>query len=223
MTFGMISIAETTTDIITLDTPIEELNDLTLNELFIDNNILLNSNFNGSTNWNLQFATGSVNDNIYTYTPTGNFGGIIQSVNMINTNVYYISSTVKSLSNSTNLSVAGAGLITHSGSNIYETLNNRFTWTSPSGNYNYRIQTSIFNPNQVLVNGIKGNYLLNLTSLNLTSLTKTQIDNYYNIYINGGYYEYDAILNDLDMTDFIIISSSFVLWLWFIRFVKGVL
>jgi hypothetical protein len=43
MTFGMISIAETTTDIITLDTPIEELNDLTLNEVF-DRNILLNIN-----------------------------------------------------------------------------------------------------------------------------------------------------------------------------------
>jgi hypothetical protein len=164
---------------------------LTLNEIFKDGNILLNSDFsNGSTNWNLQFATGSVSDNIFTYTPTGNFGGITQSVNMINSNLYFISSNVKSLSNSTNLSVSGVGLFNHTGSNTFETLNNRFTWTSATGSWVYRIQTTTFNPNDNLVNGIKGNYLLNLTTLGISNLTTSSIQNYLNDFLlNNAYIE----------------------------------
>jgi hypothetical protein len=215
MTFGMISIAETTTDIITLDTPIEALNDLTLNEVFRDNNILPTP-----LNWTFFKWTFISNNNNIIEAQINDPNGDYYGVSIFNLNdIYYTSITAKqNTSNTTMIFVDRSPLSPFNVLTTYQTFSSlsqrNFAVFNFSGN----------STSQIL--SIDMNYLpvvLNLTSLGLTSLTKTQLDDYYNIYMNGGYYEYDALLNDLDMTDFIIISSSFVLWLWFIRFVKGVL
>jgi hypothetical protein len=220
MTFGLISIAETTTDIITLDTPIEELNGLTLNEVFRDNNEL-----NGKTLNAVNSTILSIIDGLYTISIDilANANRIETTVNFaIPTNLYYMNASIYALYNNlVELQIGGTGVA------IVPTSNEWFTYSA--------IHTAVNNTRARFYHRTGTNYtvsdiykqkdllILNLTSLGLTSLTKTQLDDYFDIYINGGYYEYDAILNDLDMTDFIIISSSFVLWLWFMRFVKGVL
>jgi hypothetical protein len=221
MTFGMISIAETTTDIITLDTPIEELNDLTLNELFIDNNELNGLTFLGQTSSLLLV------DDIYILTiiSPSNVNRIETFQNLfIGSNVYYVSTSIFPKYGVQTFHQLGA-----LNSAPYIVVPNIWNITSsiitnPGNSFLFRY---FHNSSTNYVAGdiwkVKDFQAINLTALGLTSLTKTQMDNYFDIYKNGGYYEYDAVLNDLDMTDFIIISSSFVLWLWFMRFVKGVL
>jgi hypothetical protein len=219
MTFGMISIAETTTDIITLDTPIEALNNLTLNEVFRDSQLLLNPNFdNGITDWTNTAVSFIVIDGIANVSSNVT-SGILQNINAnLNDNIYLIS-RFKTNGINTFLSLFTTSV----------TLSNSFN------NIDFQINSAILSVTnttnlRVYLRGLQNHnnfydyiYAYNLTSLGIDTLTKSQLDDYYDIYINGGYYEYDAILNDLDMTDFIIISSSFVLWLWFMRFVKGVL
>jgi hypothetical protein len=212
MTFGMISIAETTTDIITLDTPIEELNNLTLNEVFRDSNQWIN---------NFQGITQSI-DYISQYLTTSTFSRFLNPV--IIDNYYYFNFNLKITDNLTSLWVL---------TNFTDSFYTLPQYVNQFHNYSFKLiaraselngpyfYDSPFVQQTIFLMDIP--YLINLTSLGISSLTHQQLDDYYDIYINGGYYEYDAVLNDLDMTDFIIISSSFVLWLWFIRFVKGVL
>jgi hypothetical protein len=221
MTFGMISIAETTTDIITVDTPIEKLNDLTLNELFIDNNLVLNHDFSdGSTNWVNPFFTNQIviynNETVQITSVTTGARGIYQPALIIN-DTFYLKVEVKPTSNF-NLFLGDSSINYNLTPNVWNDASRIYT---PSASTFYRLYMNSTSIGDIVE--FDNIYAINLTSLALTSLTKTQLDYYYDIYSNGGYYEYDAILNDLDMTDFIIISSSFVLWLWFMRFVKGVL
>jgi hypothetical protein len=226
MTFGMISIAETTTDIITLDTPIEELNDLTLNEVFKDSQLVINNDFSdGSSNWSKLGTDNTIsfsnNQLIFNGSVTAN-GGRVQIVTSDNA-VYYINYNYNFISGDN----AQLLITTPNGATTFESL----SLDSNDGFHSYRRFSSVgirlyfrqslpFTYNNLSIDYIN---LYNLTSLGIDTLTQQQLDDYYNIYMNGGYYEYDAVLNDLDMTDFIIISSSFVLWLWFMRFVKGVL
>jgi hypothetical protein len=262
MTFGMISIAETTTDIITLDTPIEELNDLTLNEVFRDGNLDYTALHSLS---DLYYKTdGNVsNINNYYYALGKNLlssdisfweqGAINNSgVNTSSINAIRIIGFLPVFSNTTYTYTVSSSYRTISISEydinfnyIIRTTNNSQTLTITT-NIDTAYLRLVFGKNPTaptttsdLILGdilleesltpttfesyIPPITLISLTDIQLTSLTQQQLDDYYDLYINGGYYEYDAILNDLDMTDFIIISSSFVLWLWFMRFVKGVL
>jgi hypothetical protein len=231
MTFGMISIAETTTDIITLDTPIQELNNLTLNEVFRDNNQIINGDFSdGNTNWSpfnaglvaqnntltiigqgnhpLSYAqqnnvSAGLNHYIYIYAKM-----MVTNSNAISISISSYSKLIKTISNPIQNQWYDISELIQAGSTATLRLRHSYVDSSSSLNQELKVQNVIS---------------INLTSLSIDHLTKTQLDEYFDIYINGGYYEYDSLLNDLDMTDFIIISSSFVLWLWFMRFVKGVL
>ena len=231
MTFGMISIAETTTDIITLDTPIEELNNLTLNEVFRDGIINSNPYFNsGTTGYNGVSSTLSIQDGLLkiTSTATNDYGFRFDS-NLTSftagDKIYYITDAIvqSNFTNSRLRTAFGTGSITPvdvtDNSQPFSYIKNVITSGIPNHFLQF-FQSSYFVGD---ITFVKYLLVINLTSLGINNLTKTQLDDYYDIYINGGYYEYDAIVNDLDMTDFIIISSSFVLWLWFMRFVKGVL
>jgi hypothetical protein len=227
MTFGMISIAETTTDIITLDTPIEELNGLTLNDFFNDS-AQFKYDYTSSID-RLNFAndtTGTQNFNynesiaIYTNINTPSFYGYTSQF-LENSNVYYLSFKIKTLQNLTSIS---AGFNSGTRKTISNPNINEYLYYNVKGSPVTRRLDWLISGSQVNdIIHIDSVIIYNLTSLLLTSLTQQQLDDYFDIYINGGYYEYDAVLNELDMTDFIIISSSFVLWLWFMRFVKGVL
>jgi hypothetical protein len=219
MTFGMISIAETTTDIITLDTPIEELNGLTLNEFFIDNNYLT---FTIGQNFNVNNVVYDENNVTFRNSAlTVGFAGV-SPILPSTTTTYFVTYKVSGTIGATYAHNFGNS----SAVSIILSSQNQLVTTKQTATRANRLYFELYVTDTTLINNIhtfSDIYLINLTSLGLTSLTQTQLINYYNIYMNGGYYEYDAILNDLDMTDFIIISSSFVLWLWFMRFVKGVL
>jgi hypothetical protein len=208
MTFGMISIAETTTDIITLDTPIEELNDLTLNEVFRDNNIEISGivqQFPSPTAWSFLI-------DVLTYYIQVDTNDIIY-ISKENMDRFVIGSSSQ---------IPSGGILLSNRVDLGATTFNRISNIYTASDIYVGVYADRFRFSQGLLEEYKI-INLNLTDLGLTSLTKTQLDDYYDIYANGGYYEYDAVLNDLNMTDFIIISSSFVLWLWFMRFVKGVL
>jgi hypothetical protein len=152
---------------------------LSLNNIFKNGNLLNNPYFdNGTFGWNLTNATGNVSNNIYTFTPTVQFGNLAQTLSITNNNGYYISSTVKSSSNLTDVSIAGLGSITHSGSNEYEVLSSKFTWTAATALWPYRIRNSAlsgFTP--ININGNFGNYAINLTSLGIDHLSKLTLDN----------------------------------------------
>ena len=210
------------------DIDISELNNLTLNELFIDNNIITNGDFSsGSTGW--VDLTNSIISN-ETLILTGISDNVL-AFNQLNSSLIptssrlYISYQIISDSLVGTFLAGGASL--DSVFSTIRTLPKNIGYNSTIQNTNnnnknlidFRLPPGATSGTLILDNFI----VLNTTALNITSLTKTQLDDYYHIWLDGGYYEYDAVLNDLDMTDFIIISSSFVLWLWFIRFMKGVL
>jgi hypothetical protein len=225
MTFGMISIAETTTDIITLDTPIEELNDLTLNEVFRDGNMLINE-------W-LEIGLSIVINNdvleLYNSSTETTTPYIYQFVDTLNTYTYYsryeyfiYDDDIRQTYSRLGTASSDNGYVSSVPPEINQWVVGSHIKIKTSNDTVFRIYTSYILGSELDIH-IKNTYLIDLTSLGIDNLTQQQLNNYYDLYINGGYYEYDAVLNDLDMTDFIIISSSFVLWLWFMRFVKGVL
>jgi hypothetical protein len=164
-----------------LDVPISRLNNLTLREVFIDNNIILNSEFNnGTANWTIIGATGSVVNGIYTFTAF-EFIGRIQStppISILN-NVYYHASRVRvSTTGVFSVLLNGNASIQHPGNNVFMTLTARET--ALVGNDSFSILDtkstgSTFTPIEV-------DYFraYNLTALGLTSLSKLELDFFYN-------------------------------------------
>ena len=73
------------------------------------NQLVQNGNFADTSNWTDYNATTSVNSNIATVTANLQNGGIIQSINLINTHKYLISVDIKTTSETTNVGVALLG------------------------------------------------------------------------------------------------------------------
>ena len=218
-TFGLVDLAEITyeipvTDMLYFnDTPIEELNDLTLNEVFRDGNLVLNHDFsNGTTNWISFRSTFIVSDNTATFIGTsGANQGIFQSFTSSGTNSWFLVSDVKTTSNLVRLdrgsssSVEGQN-INHSGSGNFETLSILFT-TNAQVSLTIRDFRTIDWDNVF----VKNTYAINLTTLGLTSLTKAQLDRYYELWLNPELnitYE----INTLDIQDLIILLASQSVW-----------
>jgi hypothetical protein len=169
------------------DIPIAELNGLTLNEVFDNGNLV---DFSLST---LVNATGTINN----FTPTAQFGRVIAPAISLSGNRVYVVSSIKGAFNTvelfTNLPNTAAA---HSGSNQFETLSILFTSTGSNGFRVHDIRTTGFLPIEV-------QYLFayNITALGLTSLTKAQLDTYFNIYQNGvnaTYYATDGNVSTVD-------------------------
>jgi hypothetical protein len=208
--FGLVDLAEITyeipvTDMLYFnDTPIEELNGLTLNEFFIDSNI-----------------TESVTDNEW-LAENGAFfdtNGYI----LVNTRFSSITASLSIQPTSSQYLMIYTILETTSGLDLKHVLSNglNFVITSLSSNLGYyqrRINTSFTVNQQIFYQDntagqikITDIYLYNLTTLGLTSLTNEQLDRYYQLWLNPQLnitYE----INTLDTQDLIILLASQSVW-----------
>ena len=208
--FGLVQLAEINYEIPVTDMlyfnhiPIEELNGLTLNEVFNDGNLLINGDFSdGSTDWNLTGPVSIVNEKaVFSATNTTTFLRLRSNYNLINGNYYYISFDFIDL-------ISGKVQLVFDSSNfpIYDT----------EGTYSLISNNLVTNFSFERVAGfiskysIDNVYILNLTSLGLTSLTKIQLDRYYELWLNPELnitYE----INELDTQDLIILLASQSVW-----------
>jgi len=74
-----------------LDTPQDDLNGNSLNDVFSDNNLVVNGDFsNGTTSWSVTSGTMSVVNGVMELTNVTNFGRIYQTNNAIINNDYYV-------------------------------------------------------------------------------------------------------------------------------------
>jgi hypothetical protein len=180
------------------DIPIAELNGLTLNEVFDDGNLLTNGDFsNGSTGWNLTGPVSIVDEKaVYSGTNTTTFLRLQSTYNLINGNHYYISFDFIDL-------ISGKVQL------VFDSLN--FPIYDTEGTYSLISNNTVLNFSFERVAGfipqyaIDNVYLLNLTDLGLTSLTKTTLDNYYQIYLNifnSTYYATDGNVSTVDVNYF---------------------
>jgi hypothetical protein len=216
-TFGLVDLAEITyeipvTDMLYFnDTPIEELNGLTLNELFIDSQLLLNPNFDDSSNYTLINA--SIDNGIGTYsTIVGS--AIDQNITATNGHIYYFT-TIAKRDNTTGsmlpIFVTSFGNLTSTQTSI--NLTNDFQRHSIIVTVNTST-TGIWRlarvPGNSLIN-VDTQALYNLTSLGIDSLTQSQLDRYYELW-NNPELNITYEINTLDTQDLIILLASQSVW-----------
>jgi hypothetical protein len=218
-TFGLVDLAEITyeipvTDMLYFnDTPIAQLNNLTLNEIFRDNNLIINGDFDiNLTNWTINAGTvvwQNGTAKISVETPL-DFRQL--NLTLLNSNNYYIIYKAYEDNN---------GSLTFGLRNANTAITNIFiqSFTINPQNYSYIFTTSANGDNLVIGRGSErlGNiyiddvYLINLSSLGLTSLTQSQLDRYYELWQNPELnitYE----INTLDIQDIVILLASQSVW-----------
>lgn len=174
---------------ITNNTPLDNLNGLTLNEVFDDNNLIVNSDFsNGLTNW---IVGSNVNATIIderlnviqTGAASSTSANHIQQQNVYTTSNYndliYIVSQVQSVSGTTTFRIA------------YPTINTTISTTTTQKTFISSLSIGGFG--DVLYFGIQGpgeyniDYIkvFNLTTLGIDLLTQQEMDNYYNLWLEN--------------------------------------
>jgi len=196
------------------DQAIPELNGLTLNEVFNDGNLLSNSDFsNGTTDWIAFNSTFTVSDNIATFIGTSGISqGIYQSTSAVGTNSWYLVADIKSTSNLVRLDRGQSATIVgsqqyHTGSGNFETLSIKFSTSVIVSSSIRDLRTSDWD--FVFVKNPKA---INLSLLGI-SITKEQLDNYYEAYqaLNNGdnfyLYELDTPLT-LNLTELGLVNGS---------------
>jgi hypothetical protein len=212
-TFGLVDLAEITyeipvTDMLYFnDTPIEELNGLTLNEIFRDSNIVLNPDFtDGLTGWHAGGSTfSSVNNDYVQVNSTTSYGYAAQFNKKIIGNIYYQVARAKKISGTmTFFDFGNDGLNVIVPTESFQQFSAKATATETiflvrgRGTPNYTFQ-------------IDYAYAFNLTSLGISTLTKEQLDLYYQLWLNPELnitYE----INTLDTQDLIILLASQSVW-----------
>jgi hypothetical protein len=168
---------------------------LSLNDIFVNNQLVSNPNFdNGLTDWtNLNAGTPTENNGIATFTATSTNGLLVTSVATVVDNNYFSISRFKASSNLVSVRVSDAVtynsiLYSHSGSNEFEYISSKFTQISPAA-VNIQIRdtrTSGFTP--ISIDFL---FLTNLTAIGIDHLTKIRLDKLYedwqtnNIYDQG--------------------------------------
>jgi hypothetical protein len=163
---------------------------LSLNDIFVDGNLLDNYDFtNGTTSWLNSNATFTVSNNTATFTATSTTGNINQApgTTLAGHNIY-VAGFIKSDSNAVRLDNGDQAIKYHSGSNNYEILSVRFVAPANAG-FQFRVidlRGSGFTPIYV-----KNAYYINLQNLYIDHLTINEIDGlfydfvYNNIYNQG--------------------------------------
>ena len=224
--FGLVDLADITyeipvTDMLYFnDTPIAELNGLTLNDVFVGGQLLLNNEFkiDGDLNgiadgWvsptTLYVATLNNGVQKIAYgTNTNNFISIGQSITINTATTYYINSDVNS-------DIGNIGLLFRNGitgaiRNNFGTFNNSavVTSTQTATTLAFYNDGSI-SPTRYIQ--LSYAYAYNLTSLGIPSLTKAQLDRYFELWQNPELnitYE----INTLDTQDLVILLASQSVW-----------
>jgi hypothetical protein len=163
------------------DIAITELNGLTLNEVFLDSQILTNPSFdNGLTSWNDGFTTTpTVSNSILSFIASASGQALFRNITTITSNKYYQVSNIKTTSTGIaliNFSLIGDPQTLHSASGYYEILSIYETSDSDANN---EIQVRQINTDYqtTFVDYV---YLYNITSLGLTALTKARLDYWFN-------------------------------------------
>ena len=165
-----------------LDRPIEELNGLTLNEVFEDGQLVTNGDFElGTIEWTTFGASQSVSNGINTFLASQVSGGIRTTITVILNDNYYFVSRLQTTANADEISIGFAGLNTETNIQSVDYQIMSAVWTSTlGGSTSLRIndrRTSNWDNN--LVDYV---YLFNLTALGIDNLTVEQMDNFYNQY-----------------------------------------
>ena len=180
-----------------LNQPIEELNNLTLKEVFEDGNNVLNPDFNDGLNgWYSPTYTLTVSDNILIASlGTSQFSSVRQNNVYDINNQFYVSIRLRDTSgNSTRLVISELGT-----SNAIETFNPIINqWYTLSGIFNTikdngDLYIGNFGSSTTLeIDGNASVYAINMTNLGLDNLTQEQMDYYYDRYLR---YK-DSTIND---------------------------
>ena len=230
LTLGLVSIATITTTTYHVDEPIEELNNLTLNEVFDDGNLL--EDFYSQSNWTLQ------NVNFESF--LNNVLSLKGKTNVVEGYLYY-EPDISVNSNddfyiiynweSNNIINSDIVLFTDSGYDVFSSIPNNYTNKFNIGlrNYIIRIRFDINNNYNEYIQNIYKPYLLNLTALGIDNLSQAQLDDWYDIYVqanenNGVYIESSSHLNNnIHLVDVSVMVISFGFWVWLFKFLKGVI
>lgn len=178
------------------DTIIPALNNLTLNEVFVGGQLLLNNEFSSVvTPWSTLSYSNSINQGILELTSNAisTSARIDQSVSLNNA-VYYINSRFKNIDTSYSIRfnstvLIGSGLTNDNFISVSHITN----WTSGSIT-NFRI----YFPTTAIGQKVFVDYahLINLTSLGIASLTQAQMDAYFNLW------QADEFINGITFTTF---------------------
>lgn len=206
LTFGQFSLYDITYNDLTLDTPIEELNNHTLKEVFEDSEIIKQgyTSVNANTD-NVIFQTAFTSSVGHMFYWRITHSGM--NSNLRNT-LYFYGGTPEAQNTSTNNLIDGG---TYSG--VYTTTQN-------NNNVGWWIHTP-----DIIV-GFIDFKVYDLTTLGISSLTVSQIDSYFNQYqdllLNGSVHEYTYTQNEVTLTDFTIILLSASIWYAVLRIFKEV-
>lgn len=163
-----------------LDQPIAELNNHTLREVFENGNLVINGDFTDTTNnWNIGNRWTYNYNGYLTYDNTG-VGFFSQEIGIIETNQYYFNVNISGSSGNARMLLANNSGMTIDGGAYREFINgnNGSMWNANLNTSVLRFyattSSSAFNVNKL--------FLINTTALGLTTLTKQQLDYYFNLY-----------------------------------------
>jgi uncharacterized protein YcfL len=158
------------------------LNNQSINDVYLNGNLVLNYDFsNGSTNWTLNNATVINNEGVL-LTTVNSTAWLRQSL-VVPTNIYYLRHDSRYVSGAT----ASWGV--YFGVDFKQQFNLTTTMTTKSLKATHSGSFSSFSLGNLSLNTIAqfvvdNIYLINLTTLGLTSLTQTNLDNFYDLYDN---------------------------------------
>lgn len=225
LTLGLVSIATITTTTYHVDEPITELNNQSLNDVFNQGNEAPNSTFDNNINgWLTTFANGyeTWENGKVKLDNTSGLGYANIYTNASINNAYYINFDLEI--------IIGELKVESTGANTYE------IFTSLQNGNNSLLVSSLLNSNISFARNVSPSifyldniYLIDLTSLGIDNLTKNQLDDWYNIYVqananNGVYIESSSHLNNnIHLVDVSVMVISFAFWVWLFKFLKGVI
>jgi len=240
MTFGLVELAEIDYTL-SNNFPIAELNGLSLNEIFVDYDLLANnemsidSNNNGINDlWNSYAgATYSIVDSYQIITVTNTlYSGIAYNLKVNESEYFYINHSyytrLEYYTDNLNWNI-------HYNNGIYQSTvdfslyinqwseySNITIYSSDStSNAYFKFQNYVLTTYLYIDNV----YLLDLTDLGIESLTVSQMDDYYDLWVSNKTEDvpYTYTLNTLTQTDLIILISSLSIWALAIIIIKEVL
>ena len=211
-------------NVLALNTPIVELNNLTLSEVFEEgnllNNIVLLANTTGGGSYTpYHYINPTAQDN-YLYNintiPIQNHLYFISFDLVLTTGSFYLKSY--SITND----LFGVNIITSSGH--YKGISNLYSFDTGYylifDNYGYNAVDWDFS----------NLYSIDLTALGISDLTVEQMDKYYQMYedlINDvelfTYTSYDITKNEITLNDIVMLFASALSWYFIIKMIRGLL
>lgn len=171
----------------TNDTPLNDLNGLTLNDIFLDSQLLLNPNFeNGDSNWLFNVGSYSINEGIVTFTTTAQNQAIYTIENFNVGHTYYNVARAKTLTLS--IALRNYGLI---GSPYkYVPATNQFEIVSIKAvaeDLNSSLQMRQLTSSNLGEKYLDFVYLYDLTNLGLENMNINDLDFYFNFWYNNNF------------------------------------